>query len=67
MPVCVDQNKQEKKKSDKYSPTAPAMKWDQWPPRFGFFSSIHFLVDSITPKYVAPVASDPVNPGVTPL
>lgn len=48
-------------------PTAPAMKCAQWPLRLGCESSIHFLVDSMTPKYVAPVARDPVIPGTTPL
>ena len=48
-------------------PTAPKMKWAQWPPRLGCDSSIHFLADSIKPKYVAPVARDPVTPGVIPL
>jgi len=48
-------------------PTAPAMKFAQWPLRLGCESSIHFFVDSMTPKYVAPVARDPVIPGIAPL
>lgn len=48
-------------------PIAPAMKCAQWPLRLGCDFSTHFLVDSITPKYVAPVAREPVTPGVTPL
>jgi hypothetical protein len=48
-------------------PIAPAIKCDQCPLRLGLAFSNHVLVDSITPKYVAPVASDPVTPGLIPL
>jgi hypothetical protein len=42
-------------------PIAPAIKCcDQYPFRLGLAFSNHVLVDSITPKYVAHVASDPV-------
>lgn len=58
---------QENKSKGNSLPTAPAMKCAQCPPRLGCDSSIHFLVDSMTPKYVAPVARDPVTPGATPL
>jgi hypothetical protein len=48
-------------------PIAPAIKCDQCPLRLGLAISNHALVDSIIPKYVAPVARDPVTPGLIPL
>ena len=47
-------------------PKAPAQKCDKGPSRVGCFSLIHFLVISIKPKYVAPVAKDPVTPAAMP-
>lgn len=61
------QSERKKAKVEARLPIAPAMKCAQWPLRLGWECSIHFFVDSMTPKYVAPVARDPVIPGATPL
>lgn len=53
--------------SFKTIPTAPAQKWAQGPARLGRSSSSQSFVDSINPKYVAPVIIEPVKPGTTPL
>lgn len=59
--------KYRKKQKIECLPIAPAIKCDQCPLRLGLAISNHVLVDSITPKYVAPVARDPVTPGLIPL
>jgi hypothetical protein len=55
------------KKTDKGIPIAPAQKCTQGPARLGRSSSSQSFVDSMNPKYVAPVIIEPVKPGTTPL